>query len=119
MVSEYMTDTMYYFSDGVFVSLVLAGIVIFSKPNKFTDMMVMACAASILLNVYGWIIYEFYWKADSYNIAFYILYMIVAFIFLQKEGVQDETKSTGSGWLRVPYYKYSRLYRKIYQEAHK
>jgi peptidoglycan/LPS O-acetylase OafA/YrhL len=119
-VSEYMTDTMYYFSDGVFVSVVLAGIVLFSKPNKFTDQMVMACVASILLNVYGWMIYENYWKADSYNIAFYILYMIVAFIFLQKEGAEDHDKlGSRNSWFRLPYYKHGTNCRKIYQEAQK
>jgi hypothetical protein len=117
-LSDYISDdVVYYLSGGIFTCIVLAGIVMFAKPNKFTDQMVMACVASILLNVYGWMIYENYWKADSYNIAFYILYMIVAFIFLQKEGAKDENRN--SGWLRLPYHKYFGFNREIHQEAEK
>jgi hypothetical protein len=110
IASEYMTDMNYYLSGGIFTSFVLIGIILFAKPNKFTDMMFAACLTSIFINIYGGLLYKNYWNGRSYDmafqaydIAFYILYMIVAIIFMQKRGAEDH----GSRYSRigVSYFK--------------
>jgi hypothetical protein len=92
----FLNNVNYYFSGGVFTSLVLAGIVFFAKRTRFTDDMAKACFASILLNAYGWLIYDISWPAYSYELAFLVLYLIIASIFVQKEGVEDEDARWGN-----------------------
>jgi hypothetical protein len=81
---------------------VLAGVCLFAKPTKFIDLMVSSLVAAITINYYGAMIYIYGLSPVSYNMAFSILYFIIACIFFTKERDNEMSKLGG---LCVPYRK--------------
>lgn len=112
--SERLSDVLYYLSAGAIDLIIFMAICVFARVTRFTDFMLFVCGSSLLLNLYGLIIYENFYPPTSYNNAFSVLYVITGFIFLEKdEGDGD----SGFYWFRLPYlrrYNFSNL---LYKEA--
>lgn len=74
------SDTLYYLSDGICNVIALVILCFICKPFKFTDNIIYACIASLLLNFYGLTIYGIGIGPMSYNMTFYALYSYVIFL---------------------------------------
>lgn len=112
--SDNLTDLLYYLTAGMVDCVLIFIICFFARPTIFTDLMVLVCAGSLLLNVYGWIIYELFLAPISYDVAFSFLYLIVVFVFLKKDTHNDKNRVGG---VLLPYRKCNDFHFSLFKKA--
>ena len=114
IVSENLSDVLYYLSAGIADVVIVFVICLFARPDRFTDQMIIVCVFSLLLNLYGLIIYENYFSATSYNAAFYALYVAAMSVFLKKDKGNGNKRAR---WLRLPYRLCDNFCHPLYKKA--
>jgi hypothetical protein len=96
LLCDEFTGFFYYLSAAFFDFVVLAFICSYAKHSRFTDNMIYLCFVSILLNVYGWTIYELYLDPISYNLAFQGLYIAAIYILIKRDRENESDLSNRS-----------------------
>lgn len=99
-----LSDVNYYVSGIAFTVTVLGLIAMFSRQNKFTDLMMGACLFSVILNIAGFISYKYQLGfGGTYEVLFAIFYISMIGIFLS--GERGESENNGRNWYNLPYRK--------------
>ena len=112
-----ISGVFYYLSAGAFDFIVLAIICVFIRPNWFSNCIIGISIMSLILNFYGWIIYELYLPPTSYNIAFNALYLLAILVFLWKDSAHDTGKNKRWAVLRLPNFKFNNACHPLHKET--
>ena len=115
-LDRHLSDVNYYVSGIALTVVVLGFIAMFSKQDRFTDMMMIACLSSIALNVIGYFSYKHQLGfGGSYEVLFAIFYVSAIGIFLSEERGDSGDNSRSRHWL--PYRKRGTVCHSLYKEA--
>ena len=112
-----LTGVLYYLSAGVFDLIVLLFICLRARPARFADIMVSVCAGSLVLNFYGWVIYEQYMEPISYNTASHVLYVFAIYVLLRRDWENDICYLDWLDIIRLPNRKRDRACHPLHKEA--
>ena len=79
-----MSDFNYYFSDGIIGLMVLVSVALFSRPTRFSDLMIVSCGAIIFSDFLGWFyLYEGGFSPMAYNLFFSAIHSLVLYALLK------------------------------------
>lgn len=112
-----ISGVFYYLSAGAFDFIVLAIICIYAKPKWFSNQIIGISTISLILNFYGWIIYELYLPPTSYNIAFNTLYLYAILILLWKDSAHDFGTNKRWAFLRLSHFKFNNACHPLHKKA--
>ena len=115
-LDRHLSDVNYYVSGIALTVVVLGLIAMFSRQDRFTDLMAMACLFSIFLNVAGYFSYKHQLGfGGSYEVLFAIFYVSVIGIFLSEE--RGDSGDISRSRHRMPYRKRAIVCCSLYKKA--
>ena len=80
-VADYVEQLHYLFGAAVDI-LIIMGLTRIPKPTRLVAFIAIACVASILINLIGWIMYMMYIDPIYYEMAGVVLYAVIIFLSL-------------------------------------
>ena len=86
LVSVSLDGWLYYLSAGAESLLIICIMSLFVKPSNLTNNIMYLSFASIVLNLYGFIIWALYLPPTSYDMGFIVLYAISIYVLLRGNG---------------------------------
>lgn len=81
----------YCFTAGTCDLIIIGVICCCAIVTRLSDRLIMLSVISIFLNVYGWLLYEFYLPVYIYNTSMTALYFIAILFLLRKDCANDES----------------------------
>jgi len=91
----------YCLSAGVCDVLVIYLICSYSQTSRLADTLIFISLMSIVLNLYGWLLWYYYLPVESYNTSIAALYLIAIISLLWKERAHDNNRDV-KWYSRIP-----------------
>ena len=117
VIEPQLNNMLYYVLPACFDLLVI--IYIFKRANqtKFTDMMITVSALSLLVNFFGWVLYDRGMEPDSFIQVFHVVYFLAIYTFLGKEKADESNTDNWLGILPLPNTPGTHIFSPLYKKA--
>ena len=117
VIEPELGDMHYYVLPAYFDLLVI--IYIFKRANqtRFTDMMITVSALSLLVNFFGWVLYDRGMEPDSFIQVFHVVYFLAIYTFLGKDKADESNADNWMGILPLPNTPGTNIFRPLYKKA--
>ena len=111
------SDMLYYVLPAYFDLMVI--IYIFKRANqtRFTDMMIAVSALSLLVNFFGWILYDRGMEPDLFIQVFHGVYFLAIYTFFGKDKADESNADNWLGILPLPNIPGRNLFSPLYKKA--
>ncbi len=102
LIEPQLSDMLYYVLPTYFDLLVVIYIYKRANQTRFTDMMIAISALSLLVNFFGWVLYDRGMEPDSFIQAFHVVYFLAIYTLLGKDQADESSDNNWLGILPLP-----------------
>lgn len=110
-------DMMYYVLPAFFDLAVIIYIFNRANQNRFTDMMIAVSSLSLLVNFFGWILYDRGMEPDLFIQVFHVVYFLAIYTLLGKEKADESNDTDWLGIFPLPNIAGNHIFSPLYKKA--
>lgn len=117
VVEPELSDMHYYVLPAYFDLIVIVYIFKRANQTRFTDMMIAVSALSLLVNFFGWVLYDRGMEPDAFIQVFHVVYFLAIYTFLGKGKANESNDNNWLGVLPLPHIPGRNLFSSLYKKA--